>query len=107
MAENGIWWRSCYACSGKLYELVSGALFCSNEHCRRGGRIMSFDETVDKPGAAKSSCILEDCLTHRKGKYENDGTGNDEAWELAVQPASPKAARKIRLRKPAQGDDRV
>jgi len=87
MAEVGIWWRSCYACGGKLYELVTGGLFCSNEHCKRGGRMMSFEETVDKPGAAKSSCILEECSFHGKGKQEDDGTGNDATGELEIQAA--------------------
>lgn len=91
MAEKGIWWRSCYACGGKLYELSDGPLFCSNEHCRRGGRMMSFDETVDKPGSAQAVCILDECLFHKKGRYENDGTGNGGTGtiEIPVQTGRP------------------
>ena len=99
MAERGIWWRSCYACGGKLYELVNGSLFCSNEHCQRGGRVMQFDETVDKAGASQSSCILEHCLSHKRGKYEDDGTGNDEAWSMEIQASARKSNKGIRLRK--------
>ena len=90
MADKGIWWRSCYACSGKLYELSDGLLFCSNEHCKRGGRVMSFEETADKAGQVQSTCILEDCLMHRKGRYADDGSGNGRPWEIEVQPSTGK-----------------
>lgn len=107
MAEKGIWWRSCYACSGKLYELTTGLLFCSNEHCMRGGRVMSFDETIDKAGSTHSLCILEECYSHSKGRYENDGIRNGETRELAIQSSSKNGARQIRLRRKTKDGDRV
>ena len=103
MADKGIWWRSCYACGGKLFELSAGPLFCSNEHCKRGGRIMSFEETTDKQGQAQSVCILDDCLMHRKGRYADDGSGDGGSWEIPVRPSTEKGSRRRSGRKTKGG----
>lgn len=101
MSERGTMWRSCYACGGKLFDLSGGLLFCSNEHCQRGGRVMSLKETSDQPGSAQSTCILDECLLHGKGRYADDGNRNGGAGQIAVPVEAGRPARKVRRRRKA------